>query len=161
MLSRQDVTLALKQFAAEQGLPELVLDDHDSAVVEFGEELAVIFEFSEPDGSFTLWSPLCSLGIAESLVDEHKLLKVLMTLNFPASRLKGSHLAIDTELGMVLLARPVALDPAELGRLGTLAQNHAQVVEELIGRLKDGSLLADDADLRLSGSDQRTASIRV
>jgi len=153
MLSRNDVQTALKSLASRHGLDGLELDEHDSAVIEFGEDGAVIFEFREDDGALTLWAPLCSLDFAETAEAERRLLKGLLALNFPGSRLRGAHVALNPETGIVLLSRPADFPPDQPDALTTLAQNFAVDVESILGRLKDGSLLPDEAEeLKLQSS---------
>ncbi len=150
MVSRSDVAAALQHLASQHALESLELDERDSAVIEFGEDLAIIFEFSEADGSLTMWSPLCSLEIADTFEDELKLLKALLGLNFPASRLSGARVALNEDLGVVLLAKEVLLPPGQPEILAQHAQKFAQFVEQLIGQLKDGSLPGEETPLNLA-----------
>ncbi len=162
MLSRSDVSAALSQLAGRHGLPGLELDDHDSASIEFGDDGAIIFEYQEAEGSLTMWAPLCALDIAETAEDERRLLKSLLALNFPGSRLSGARVALNPETGVVLLARGADFPPGQPEVLSTLAQNFAVSVESILGQLKDGSLFAgDDEELKLQSAPGPESFIRA
>ena len=146
MLSRNDVQAALTTLASRHGLEQLDLDERDSAIIEFGEEGAIIFEYREDDGVLAMWAPLCTLDLAETVEDERRLLTGLLALNFPGSRLRGAYVGFNPDTGIVLLARNADFPPGQPEILATLAQNFAAAAESVLAQLKDGSLLPEEQE---------------
>ncbi len=161
MLSRSDVGAALKELAGRHGLDSLELDERDTAVVEFSDDGAIVFEFSENEGTLTMWSPLCSLDVVETPEAEHRLLKGLLSLNFPASRLHGARVGFNADLDLVLLAKEASFPGSEPVALVGLAEKFAVDAESILKSLQDGTLLADDVPLQISAASNPDAFLRA
>ena len=53
MITRDQADQILQMFAEAHGVGELCLDENNGAVVEYGEDGALIFEYSESDKCIT------------------------------------------------------------------------------------------------------------
>ena len=105
VITRDEADQVLKTFAEAHGMGELYFDENNGAVVEYGEDGALIFEYSGNDKCIVLWAPLFSLAIAERAEAETALLKFLLGRNFPAAQLDGAHLALEKDMGVVVMAK--------------------------------------------------------
>lgn len=96
-LSKEEANLVLQGFAGALGLGlgELSFGPENSAVVGFGEDQALIFEYSEAEGCIVLWTPLLSLALAETPAAETALLKFLLGLNLQSPQVDGGFVALD------------------------------------------------------------------
>ena len=135
VLSRDDVNAFLQALGGAHGIENLALDKTDSAIVEFGDDHALIFEFDAGNGLLKLWSPVCSLDVADTIDAETALLKFLLGENFPASRLGGAHLALEEDTGMALLARTLPLATLSAEKSAGLIDAFVQQVLDLTERI--------------------------
>lgn len=129
-INRDEADLFLRAFAEAHGIEELNLDENNGAAVEFGEENVLVFEYSEEEQGIVLWSPLFSLAIAESAAAETALLRLLLCQNFPTARLGGAHLALEEDLGIVVMAKKLSVNPASPAQIVTLAEHF---IEQVLG----------------------------
>ncbi|MDE0155262.1 MAG: type III secretion system chaperone [Gammaproteobacteria bacterium] len=132
MISRADAELVLQVFAEAHGIDGLRFDENNGAVVEYGADNALIFEYAETAQRLVVWAPLFSLAVAESAEAETALLRFLLSRNFPASGLDGAALALEEDLGMVFMAKTLYPDPAQPAQVVELVERFAQQALEMI-----------------------------
>jgi hypothetical protein len=137
MITRDDVNQLLAAFCQSNALEVITLDETNLASVTFGEEGELSFEYNETNGELMLWSPLCSLDIAENAAEERALLRHVLTLGFPSAGLFGAHVAMD-ESGILMLARNATIRPSQadefVGLCSTFASQVLKVIEDLKSR---------------------------
>lgn len=137
MITRDETNQLLAAFCRSHSLESITLDENNLAAVGFGEEGELSFEYSEANGELMLWSPLCSLDIAENATQERALLRHVLTMGFPAGDLAGAHVAMDDN-GILMLARPANITPSQaeefIDMCNTFASQVLKVIEDLKAR---------------------------
>ena len=142
MTTRDEAEQILKTFAEAHGIAGLCLDENNGAVVEYGEDGALIFEYSDNDNCIVLWAPLFSLAIAESAEAETALLKFLLSRNFPSAQLDGAYLALEEDMGIIVMAKRLHPEPArgaEVVELVNRFLQQARDTTELVSSIDFGN----------------------
>ncbi len=163
MISRDDTNQLLAALCHAHALDTITLDESNLACIGFGDEGELAFEYSESTGELMLWSVLCSLDIAETAAQERALLRHVLTLGFPAADLGGAHVAMDDN-GVLMLARPVTLSPAQSDAFVALCSSFASQTQRVMEDLRSRRwrepedmqvFLPGRADRQSSGGDLR------
>ena len=162
MISRDDADRALETLGEKFKIEHLKLDETSTALVQFADEHELIFEYLEVEKRFNFWTPIDSYNSVEDFTRSAPYTRHLLERNFPSRFLSGSYFALDSEIGVILLARTVHVNMNAIDRFIQEAETFAVQALDLSKTLRsDFEKLAPSEDSMPLSDGSDTTVIKV